>query len=154
MKAGETEKMSTGKSAREYKSTESQYRGNAAEMYITYDLEQETRGDTTAMYPKVKRVYIAGEVNDWKVGRFEKQSGKEVFGMKIEYEQTREGYERSGYTARRSDTGTEYEVEPTRVPASKSEFTKIVELPEDAENIEFRGEDLPDKYRDALQNVR
>ncbi len=45
-----------------YRPTESKYKGDAKEMYVTYDIEQKTRGDSTAMYPKVKRVYIAGDV--------------------------------------------------------------------------------------------
>ena len=45
-----------------YKTTESKYKGDATEMYITYDLWQATRGDRQALYPKVKWVYIAGHV--------------------------------------------------------------------------------------------
>lgn len=138
----------------DYRPTESKYKGGAKEMYVTYDLEQNTRGDSTAMYPKVKRVYIAGDVSDWRVGRFTKQSGKEVFGVQIEYQQGREGYERSGYTAERSDTGTQYEVSPTTVEGSVSSFTQIVDLPDEAQNVQFHAKDLPDKYREALQNVR
>ena len=33
-------------------------------MYVTYDLEQQTRGGGSAIYPKVKRVYIAGDVSN------------------------------------------------------------------------------------------
>ena len=63
-------------------------------MYITYDLRQPTRGDGSAMYPKVKRVYIAGDVKVWKTGRMKKRSGRMVFGVEIKYEQTRAGYRR------------------------------------------------------------
>jgi len=137
-----------------YRPTESKYKGDAKEMYVTYDLEQDTRGEGTATYPKVKRVYIAGDVTDWDVGNFEKESGERVFGVKVEYEQSREGYERAGYTAERSDTGTEYTVKPTHVEGSRSQFSKIVELPEKAENVQFHQENLPEKYQSALQNVR
>src|SRR6056297_2803650 len=137
-----------------YRSTESKYKGTADEMYITYDLEQQTTGDSTAKYPKVKRVYIAGDVTNWQTGHFEKQTGKKVFGVKVDYEQGRQGYHREGYTANRSDTGTEYEVPPTDVESSKSSFRKIVELPEDAENIEFHQSDLPERYQSALQDIR
>ena len=75
----------------DYRATESKYKGGAKEMYVTYDLEQKTRGESTATYPKVKRVYIAGDVTDWQAGTFTKQSGKDVFGVKIEYQQQREG---------------------------------------------------------------
>ena len=66
-----------------YKTTESKYKGGAEEMYVTYDLWQETRGDGRALYPKVKRVYIAGQVKDWHVGTFAKRTGKHVHGVKI-----------------------------------------------------------------------
>ncbi|TLM78145.1 hypothetical protein ACONUD_18110 [Microbulbifer harenosus] len=146
--------MSSEGESNGYQSTESKYKGGAKEMYVTYDLEQATRGEGSATYPKVKRVYIAGDVTGRDVGHFEKQSGSKVFGVKVEYERTREGYHRSGYTAERSDTGTEYEVKPTRVEESSSQFSQIVELPENAENIQFREGDLPEKYRSALQDVR
>jgi hypothetical protein len=45
--------MTAGKG---YRRTESKYKGVAHEMYVTYDLEQTTRGGHSAMYPKVKRV--------------------------------------------------------------------------------------------------
>src|SRR5262245_12142665 len=108
-----------------YKSTESKYKGGAEEMYVTYDLCQETRGDGRALYPKVKRVYIAGNVKNWQVGTFKKRTGKEVYGVKIDYEQSREGYSRKGYTAHRGDT--EYRVAPTKVSRGKSGFSQIVE---------------------------
>lgn len=146
--------MTDESTSHEYRPTESKYKGGAREMYVTYDIEQETRGDNTATYPKVKRVYIPGEVCNWRVGRFTKQTGNEVFGVQIEYEQGREGYKRSGYTAKRSDTGTEYEVSPTRVEGSVTSFTKIVELPENAEDVQFHQEDLPARYQETLQDVR
>ena len=137
-----------------YTPTEAKYKGGAEEMYITYDLEQETRGEHRALYPKVKRVYIAGDVKNWEVGTFEKKSGKIVYGVKIEYEQTRKEYDRKGYTAKRSDTGTEYKVPPTHVEASSQDFKKIVEVPEEAQNVQFHTDKLPKEYQDALQDVR
>lgn len=123
-------------------------------MYVTYDLKQDTRGDHTAMYPKVKRVYIAGDVKDWEFGKVKKRSGRKVNGVAIEYEQTREGYHRKGYTAERD--GTTYKVKPTDVEASSQEFRKVVELPKDAQNVHFytKPEKLPKKYQSALQDVR
>ena len=135
-----------------YKSTESKYKGGAEEMYITYDLWQQTRGDNRALYPKVKRVYIAGEVKDWEAGTFRRRSGKDIHGVKIAYEQSRGGYTRKGYTAHRGDT--EYRVPPTKVEGSKSRFTKIVEVPKDARNVTFHKGGLPKKYEDALQDIR
>ncbi len=135
-----------------YKATETKYKGRAREMYVSYDLWQETRGDNRALYPKVKRVYIAGDVKNWQVGTFKKRSGREVYGVKIDYEQSREGYSRKGYTATRGST--EYHVSPTRVESGKSRFSQIVEVPKDAKNIAFHESNLPQKYQGALQEVR
>lgn len=74
----------TANTPRQYKPTESKYKGEADEMFVTYDLEQNTRGDNTALYPKVKRVYIAGDVKGWEVGETQKQSGKETYGGIVE----------------------------------------------------------------------
>ena len=68
---------------RSYQPTEAKYKGGAQEMYITYDLEQETRGGGHATYPKVKRVYIAGDVDDWQVGDFARKTGREIHGVKV-----------------------------------------------------------------------
>jgi hypothetical protein len=135
-----------------YKSTESKYKGGAKEMYVTYDLWQETRGDQRALYPKVKRVYIAGDVKNWEVGTFKKRTGKEVFGVKVDYEQSRAGYARKGYTARRG--GNPYQVAPAKVGGSKSRFSQIIEIPQHAQNVAFHADGLPQKYQEALQEVR
>src|SRR5258708_4609727 len=137
---------------RRYKSTESKYKGTAKEMYVTYDLWQETRENTHARYPKVKRVYIAGDVKNWQVGDFKKRTGKEVHGVKIDYEQSRSGYSRKGYTATRGNI--EYQVLPTKISGGKSNFSQIVEVPDDAQNVAFHDKTLPAKYQDALQDVR
>ena len=52
-----------------YRSTESKYKGGASEMYVTYDLAQETRAGRATVYPKVQRVYIAGDVKGWDIGK-------------------------------------------------------------------------------------
>jgi hypothetical protein len=137
-----------------YRPTESKYKGGAHEMYVTYDLEQKTRGGGSATYPKVKRVYIAGEVKDWKAGNFRKKSGREVHGVRIEYEQSRQRYRRQGYTAERGETA--YEVSPASVGATSQRFVQVVELPGGARHVHFytgRG-GLPEKYAHALQHVR
>ena len=135
-----------------YKTTESKYKGGAKEMYVTYDLWQATRGESQALYPKVKRVYIAGHVKDWHVGIFTKRTGKKVHGVKIEYEQSRAGYTRQGYTATRGDS--RYHVPPTQVRKSAARFSQIVEVPEAAQNVQFHVGELPQQYHDALQDVR
>lgn len=135
------------RATRDYKPTESQYTSGAKEMYVTYDLPQETHGDGETLYPKVKRVYIAGEIKGWEVGTFKKRTGEEVHGVKINYEQSREGYERKGYKAARGRT--RYPVTPAQVGRTKSSFTKIVEVPEDAQNVKFHTGKLPEEYREA-----
>ena len=139
---------------RHYRSTESKYKGGAHEMYVTYDLKQKTRANKQTLYPKVKRVYIAGEVTDWKRGKVQKRSGRKVSGAQIDYEQTRTGYHRREYTANRNSTA--YNVKPATVTGSSQHFTKVVELPEDAENVHFytNTKKLPKKYQSALQNIQ
>ena len=135
-----------------YKPTESKYRGRAEEMYVTYDVMQETRGGKAALYPKVKRVYIAGKVKDWQIGKFAKRTGRKVNGVKIDYEQSRAGYDRKEYQAQRADS--KYKVGPARVGSSHSTFSTIVEVPADAKNVRFHRSRLPRKYQDALQAIR
>jgi hypothetical protein len=146
--------MTTAARKGRYRPTESKYKGGAHEMYVTYDRDQRTRGGRTATYPKVKRVYIAGDVQDWTVGRTHKKSGREVYGVRIEYEQSRVGYRRESFTARRDQT--RYEVSATRVEPASQRFYQVVELPEAAHNVQFHPsvDDLPERYRHALQNVR
>jgi hypothetical protein len=67
--------MTIAASERRYRSTESKYKGGAHEMYVTDDLEQKTQGGQSALYHKVKRIYIAGEVRDWRTGRVRRRRG-------------------------------------------------------------------------------
>ena len=120
-------------SERRYRPTESKYKGGANEMYVTYDLEQKTRGDGSALYPKVKRVYIAGQVLDWKVGVVKKKSGREVYGVQINYKQSRKSYHRKGYTAQRGKTT--YETSPASIGATSQKFAQVIEVPERASNV-------------------
>lgn len=139
-------------SQRHYRPTESKYKGTADEYYVTYDLEQQTRGGNSAIYPKVHRVYIAGDVNEWNVGDFNKRSGRRVHGVKVDYEQSRAGYHRKGYTAHRGHTT--YHVSPTDVEPATSHFAQVIEIPDDARNVRFREGPLPERYADALQSIR
>jgi len=144
--------MTTTIDRHHYTPTEARYKGRAREMYLTYDLPQRTRGEGTAVYPKVKRVYIAGDVKDWKLGTFAKRTGKKVRGVKIDYEQSRSAYQRRGYVARRG--ATSYQVAPTRVGGGTTHFSTIVEVPQEARDVRFHEGQLPDRYRQALQAVR
>ena len=63
-----------------------------------------TRGTQNAIYHKVKRVYITGEVTDWRTGLIREKTGREVHGLRIEYERNRKGYRRREYAAHRGET--------------------------------------------------
>jgi len=146
--------MTNTETRNRYRPTESKYKGGAHEMYVTYDLEQKTRGQQRAVYPKVKRVYIAGHVKNWKAGLMRKKTGRQVHGVRIEYEQSRKGYRRRRYPAERGET--EYRVEPTTVGAASQHFAQVVEIPANARNVHFYPghAELPFKYEQALQRVR
>lgn len=137
-----------------YRPTESKYKGGAREMYVVYDLQRRTRGEQSAAYPRVKRVYIAGHVKDWKTGVVRKKTGREVHGVRIEYEQSRKGYQRRGYSADRGET--EYRVQPATIGAGSQRFAQVVEIPMRARNVRFYSDhaELPVEYRQALLRVR
>lgn len=149
--------MSTFRSVtggRTYRPTESKYKGGAKDMFVTYDLPQTTRAGNIAVYPKIKRVYIAGEVMKVSGGSLRKRSGREVRGVKIEYEQSRSGYRRRPFYEHRN--GRAYPVKAGAVPETHERFTQIVEVPDRARNVRFypNREELPEKYAHALQRVR
>ena len=101
------------------------------EMYITYDLAQPTRGGGTAVFPKVKRVYIPGEVVEWGVGRFRKRSGRMVFGVRISY------LLRDGTGPARH--GSEL--------ARDRRFTQVIDLPDAARNVQLHEAQHPGRPR-------
>jgi hypothetical protein len=137
-----------------YRPTESKYKGGAQEMYVTYDLKQKTRGGNEKLYPRVKRVYIAGDVKDWKVGNVKKRTGRKVHGVVIEYEQSRRGFQRRGFNAQRDRTS--YSVRPTSVGRASQKFRQVLEVPPDAQNVHFykNARRLPARYQSAVQDVR
>ncbi len=123
-------------------------------MYVTYDEKQKTRAGNEKLYPKVKRVYIAGDVKDWKVGDVRKRTGRKVHGVEIAYEQSRKGFQRRGFTTQRGRTS--YSVKPASVGRASQQFRQVVEVPRDARNIHFykNASKLPARYQSALQDVR
>ena len=127
----------------------------AGEHYVTYDLEQRTRGGGRTVRAKVKRVNVTGDVTGWQAGdHLRKRTGKEVNGVRVEYDQTRRGSRREGPKAKRSKL--ENEVEATSVRPAYQHFARIVELPQKARNAQFYTSlnALPDKYRQATMNIR
>jgi hypothetical protein len=144
--------MMTSSAKHPYKATETKYKGGAKEMYVTYDLTQKTAAGRRVAYPKVKRVYIAGTVKAWRVGTFEKRTGRKVWGVKVDYGQSRAAYERQGYQATRA--GKPYKVAPAKVVSGRSSFSKVIEVPKEAQHVQFHKGKLPRKYQDALQAVR
>jgi hypothetical protein len=145
--------MSTTEENR-YRPTESKYKGGASEMYVTYDLEQATRSGRSSRRPKVKRVYIAGEVTGWQEGEFRKKSGRRVHGVRVEYEQSRRRYRRHAYEATRG--GKKHHVSESSVRAASQRFTQVLEVPDRAENVRFHTDlgSVSEEYRHALQRVR
>lgn len=137
-----------------YRPTEAKYKGGAQEMYVTYDLKQKTRGGQVRLYPKVKRVYIAGDVKEWKTGNITKRTGKKVHGIAIEYEQSRKGYQRRAFAAQRG--GRKYSTKPASVGHTSQRFRQVLEVPQDAQNVHFykSAQRLPARYQSALQNVK
>ena len=135
-----------------YRGTESKYKGGAKEMYVTYDLPQATRAGRSTLYPKVKRVYIAGKISEWQMGDFAKRTGRKVHGVKIDYEQSRSPAEREAYRIRRGNVV--YKVLPLKVAGATTHFSQIVEVPQAARNVKFYTGKLPQKYQTALQAVR
>jgi hypothetical protein len=127
-----------------YHPTESKYKDGAKDMFITYDLRQRTRGGGTAMYPKIKRVYIAGDVKDWKLDHVRKKSGREVYGVRIEYHQSRKVYRRKAFTAKHGKTA--YKVSPASILRTSQPFVQVVHFYTDKDQ-------LPGKYQSALQDV-
>lgn len=137
-----------------YRSTESKYKGGAQEMYVTYDIRQETRSGKTTTYPKIKRVYIAGDVKKVSTGDVKKRSGREVHGVVINYEQSRSSADRKAFRAKRGKTT--YDVKSSHMRGSRQTFTQVVEVPEEARSIHFYKDSkrLPAKYKSALQDVK
>ena len=137
-----------------YRPTDAKYKGGAQEMYVTYDLKQKTRGGQERLYPKVKRVYIAGDVKDWKTGNITKRTGRKVHGVAIEYEQSRKGYQRRAFAAQRG--GTKYSTKPASVGRTSQRFRQVLEVPQAARNVHFykSARKLPARYQSALQSVR
>jgi hypothetical protein len=71
---------------------------------------------------------------------------------KNEEEQSDTAYTREGYTATRGST--QYHVVPTQVHRGTARFSEIVEVPKEAHNVKFHVGELPERDRDALQDVR
>ncbi len=155
MRPGESERaMPAQKTNHRYRPTDSKYKGGAQDMYVTYDEKQKTRSGRERLYPKVKRVYIAGNVKDWKVGTVRKRTGRKVHGVEIEYEQSRKGFQRGGFSAARGRT--RYDVKPASVGHTSQTFRQVVEIPPDAQNVHFykSASQLPARYQSAVQDVR
>ncbi len=103
------------------------------EMYVTYDLAQRTRGGGTAVFPKVKRVYIPGDVVEWAVGRFRKRSGRVVYGVRITY-QVRDESAPPGSAPRR--------------------YTQVIDLPDAARSVQLHEARRPPQTRGAVRAIR
>jgi hypothetical protein len=72
--------------------------------------------------------------------------------VRVEYEQTRRGYQRKGFAASRG--GMQFPVSPAAVKPASQRFAQVVEVPAVARNVRFHSGALPERYRAALQDVR
>ncbi len=96
-------------------------------MFITYDLPQKPAdaSSSAATIPGAKEVKIPGQVVRWKVGEFHHPSGKHIYGVQIAFSEI-------------SEEDLEHE---------------LVELPENAQNVQVYLEKLPQKYEAALKRA-
>jgi hypothetical protein len=133
-----------------HRRTESAYEGGAQEMYVSYDLPQRTRGGGTAIYPKVKRVYIPGDVVEWAVGRFRKRSGREVHGVRITY-RVRGDRSRDDLSAKQGRATNV--VRPASLRPMGRRYTQVIGLPEEARNVQLHEAQDPHARR-AMQSAR
>jgi hypothetical protein len=113
------------------------------EMYITYDLAQRTRGGGSAVFPKVKRVYIPGDVVEWGVGRFRKRSGRMVHGVRITY-RLRDGAPPD--EPRKTPGGTSKTTGGDTSTAARR-FTQVIDLPDAARNVQLHEAQRPGRAR-------
>jgi hypothetical protein len=88
------------------------------------------------------------------LGTVQKKTGKQVHGVRIEYEQTRKRHHRKGFNAQRDST--QYKVAPATVGATSQIFVQVVEIPKDERNVHFYtgSTRLPEKFRHARQRIR
>lgn len=111
----------------EYKETTEKYEGETKTYWITYEVPSKS---TEEPVDKAKRFYVSGKLKDTEgPDTFENKLGNKTYGIKVTYDNPRKGYD-----AERD--GTKYHVEPTMTT-----ITKIVELPEDAINVEITEEE-------------
>ena len=120
-----------------------------SDLYITFDVK-ESAGDLVALFPKVKKVHITGEVKGWMVGIFRRVYGKrrrKFMGVKIEFDQIRKRYlQNSGYSTT-SLPSNEALNQPRKISETRSTVSTIIEVPANAENIQFRIGTLPERYQ-------
>ena len=137
-----------------YRPTVSQFKGGVDEMYVIYDMDQKSRGGGHAIYPKVRRVYIAGDVQSWTVGEVKKRSGRLVYSVTVSDHIGRRGLPAQGVYGQSGPD--QLQGSPASVKASSQIIRKIVEVPRDAQNVHFYQDmkRLPEKYRQAFQDVR
>ena len=121
--------------ALKYKPTTAKFKGRTKTYYILYLSRDRVRGGKVRWKPHVKRVYISGELLEYKVGRVRKRSGRTVHGVVFVYLNERRGYRRRGFVAERD--GKVYEVRAASVPPAKTVVRKVVELPSDARIVKI-----------------
>jgi hypothetical protein len=96
-------------------------------MFITYDLPQIQTGQSSPsnIVPGAKEIKIDGHMVRWKVGEFHHASGKHIYGAQILFTKSGES-----------------------IPSEE-----LIELPENAQNVQVHQGLLPEKYQSALKSA-
>ncbi|MBN2487406.1 MAG: hypothetical protein JXA98_00085 [Methanosarcinaceae archaeon] len=110
-----------------YKETTEKYEGETKTYWLTYEVPSKR---TEEPVDKAKRFYVSGILKDTEgPDTFVNKMGNETYGIKVTYKNPRKGFD-----AERS--GTKYHVKPTMTTV-----IKIIEIPDDAINVEVTDEE-------------
>ena len=131
-----------------YRPSEYRYAGSGKYYYITYKHLETLRNGKRAYKPRAKRVFISGKLLSHKLGTWKNRYGKRIYGIKFEYENTRVGYHRRGFSAQRGRT--KYKVSPARVGKARMTVTKIVTMPHNIKTVKITTK----RPEPTLPNVR
>jgi hypothetical protein len=93
--------------------------------FVLYDVEQidPKAGLRTGLIARAKRVSVNGEILGWRVGEFQTDLGKSIYGIRIRY-----------LDSLLMIRGSQY-----------------IEVPNNAQNVRLVMGDLPERYEEALK---
>lgn len=102
--------------------------------YVTYDLKQQEDAHEPLVSHHVEEVHLPDQPASWEVGVFEHPSGKKAYGVRFDYTTPPEA---GSWEATHEE------------PSVTSIRSKIVEIPANAENVQFYEDHLPEEYQEA-----